>query len=79
MGLENRPSSKSLWVLLSPHSGSVSLPDKVGILRQNIEAFHEMSVLDVVLMGNSRLWEALQERDAALRRRDERCCRDATR
>ncbi len=44
-------------------SGSVALPDRVGILRQNIEAFRDFRVLDVVIMGNKRLWGALQERD----------------
>lgn len=47
-----------------PTKGSVILPDRVGILRQNIEAFRTVPVLDVVMMGNKRLWEALQERDA---------------
>jgi len=49
--------------LIEPSSGNVALPSKVGILRQNIEDFLEMQVLDVVIMGNKRLWEALQERD----------------
>ncbi len=44
-------------------SGSVTLPDRVGILRQNIEDFREMAVLDAVIMGNKRLWNALQERE----------------
>lgn len=44
-------------------SGTVTLPDRVGILRQNIEAYQEMPLLDVVIMGNKRLWEALQERE----------------
>lgn len=44
-------------------SGSVNLPDRVGILRQNIEAYKDERVLDVVIMGNRRLWEALKERD----------------
>lgn len=44
-------------------AGSVTLPDRVGILRQNIEDFHNDKVLDVVIMGNQRLWKALQERD----------------
>src|SRR5262245_17677946 len=48
---------------VEPTSGSVSLPPKVGILRQNIEDFREIQVLDVVIMGNERLWKALQERD----------------
>lgn len=47
-----------------PTSGTVTLPDKVGILRQNIEDFSDILVLDVVVMGNQRLWSALKERDA---------------
>lgn len=46
-----------------PSSGSVSLPKRVGFLRQNIEAFLDLRVLDVVMMGNSRLWNVLTERD----------------
>ena len=46
-----------------PTSGTVTLPTKVGILRQNIEAFHDYGVRDAVIMGNSRLWKAMQERD----------------
>jgi ATPase subunit of ABC transporter with duplicated ATPase domains len=46
-----------------PTSGSVTLPKKVGFLRQNLEEFHHMRVIDAVIMGNSRLWKALQERD----------------
>lgn len=45
-------------------SGTVTLPDRVGILRQNIEDFHDFKVLDVVIMGNKRLWKAMKERDA---------------
>lgn len=44
-------------------SGSVTLPDRVGILKQNIEDFKEIPVIDVVIMGNKRLHQALQERD----------------
>ena len=47
-----------------PTSGTVTLPDRVGILRQNIEDFRDFQVVDVVIMGNKRLWEALKERDA---------------
>jgi len=47
-----------------PTSGSVILPDHVGILRQNIEAYQDNVVVDVVIMGNSRLWNALKERDS---------------
>lgn len=44
-------------------SGTVSLPDRVGFLRQNIEAYHDVRVIDTVIMGNKRLWDALAERD----------------
>ncbi len=44
-------------------SGSVSLPKKVGFLRQNIEEFKDARVLDVAIMGNERLWNALTERE----------------
>jgi len=44
-------------------TGEVFLPDRVGMLRQNIEDFRQNRVLDVVMMGNQRLWDALQERD----------------
>ena len=50
--------------LEAPTDGTVSLPDRVGILRQNIEDFLNCTVIDVVLMGNARLWEALCERNA---------------
>ncbi len=50
--------------LEEPTSGTVTLPDRVGILRQNIEDYREEKVLDVVIMGNGRLWDALKERDS---------------
>lgn len=44
-------------------SGTVSLPPRVGILKQNIEDFLDITVLDVVIMGNKRLWDVLQEKE----------------
>src|SRR5262249_55302546 len=55
---------KIIMGLEEPTSGSVSLPRKVGFLKQNIEQFRENRVLDVVIMGNKRLWDALVERDS---------------
>ncbi|MGZ6298243.1 MAG: ABC-F family ATP-binding cassette domain-containing protein [Parachlamydiaceae bacterium] len=55
---------KIIMGLEEPSSGSVTLPDRVGILRQNIEDYRDYEVLDVVIMGNKRLWDALKERDA---------------
>lgn len=55
---------KIIMGMETPTSGTVTLPARCGILRQNIEDYHQFKVLDVVIMGNSRLWKALQERDA---------------
>lgn len=46
-----------------PTSGSIHLPKKVGMLKQNIEDFRDFKILDVALMGNEPLWRALQERE----------------
>lgn len=54
---------KIIMGLIEPSAGSISLPSKVGILRQNIEPFLDAVVLDVVMMGNERLWSALEERE----------------
>lgn len=45
-------------------SGTITMPERVGILKQNIEDFREMNVRDVVIMGNKRLWDAFLERDS---------------
>lgn len=54
---------KIIMGIEEPTSGTVTLPDRVGILRQNIEAYKDERVLDVIIMGNQRLWDALKERD----------------
>ncbi|MCI5052841.1 MAG: ATP-binding cassette domain-containing protein [Simkaniaceae bacterium] len=46
------------------NSGTVSLPKKVGFLKQNIDAYKDFRLIDAVIMGNERLWNALQERDS---------------
>ena len=55
---------KIVMGLEEPTSGTVTLPDRVGILRQNIEDYKNEKVLDVIVMGNRRLWDALKERDS---------------
>src|SRR5688572_13534011 len=47
----------------TPQKGSVTRPAKMGVLRQDQFAFDAFRVIDVVVMGNSRLWTALEERD----------------
>jgi ATPase subunit of ABC transporter with duplicated ATPase domains len=48
---------------LTPQKGSVARPAKMGILRQDQFAFDHVRVIDAVVMGNARLWAALEERD----------------
>lgn len=54
---------KIIMGLEEPTSGTVTLPKKVGYLRQNIEPYKNIRVVDVVIMGNERLWKALEERE----------------
>src|SRR5712692_1552377 len=49
---------------IEPTKGSVTRPKKLGVLRQDQFAFDELRVLDTVIMGNARLWKALEKRDA---------------
>jgi ATPase subunit of ABC transporter with duplicated ATPase domains len=46
-----------------PQRGSVVRPRKLGVLRQDQFAFDQFRVIDTVVMGNERLWSALQERE----------------
>ena len=48
---------------LPPQQGTVVKPDKLGVLRQDQYAFDEFRVIDTVIMGNHRLWGALEERE----------------
>ena len=48
---------------LDASRGSVTRPKKLGVLRQDQFAFDSARVIDTVIMGNTPLWEALQERD----------------
>jgi ATPase subunit of ABC transporter with duplicated ATPase domains len=48
---------------LPPQRGTVVRPAKVGVLRQDQFAFDQCRVIDTVIMGNQKLWSALQERE----------------
>ncbi|HVK37982.1 MAG TPA: ATP-binding cassette domain-containing protein [Candidatus Kapabacteria bacterium] len=43
--------------------GTVMLPRKVGILRQDQFRYDDYRIIDTVLMGNPTLWAALEERE----------------
>ena len=55
---------------LTPQKGTVVAPDKLGVLRQDQFAFDEFRVIDTVVMGNQRLWDALQARDVLYAKAD---------
>src|SRR5687767_7743509 len=48
---------------VQPQKGNVVRPKKLGVLRQDQFAFDKLRVIDTVIMGNQRLWSALEERD----------------
>ena len=48
---------------LDPQKGSVVRPRKFGVLSQDQFAFDQYRVIDTVIMGNKRLWAAMDERE----------------
>jgi ATPase subunit of ABC transporter with duplicated ATPase domains len=48
---------------LEPQKGSVVRPKKLSVLSQDQFAFDAYRVIDTVIMGNRRLWAAMEERD----------------
>ena len=48
---------------LPPQKGVVARPAKIGVLKQDQFAFDQFRVIDAVIMGNQRLWDALEERE----------------
>ncbi len=48
---------------LEPQKGTVVRPRKLGVLSQDQFAFDAFTASDTVIMGNKRLWAAMQERD----------------
>jgi ATPase subunit of ABC transporter with duplicated ATPase domains len=48
---------------LPPQKGTVARPARLGVLRQDQFAFDRFRAIDTVIMGNQRLWTALEERE----------------
>ena len=48
---------------LPPQKGTVVRPARLGVLKQDQYAFDRFRVIDTVVMGNARLWSALEERE----------------
>src|SRR5690349_24899515 len=55
---------------LQPQRGTVTRPQRLAVLRQDQFAFDQYRVIDTVIMGNARLWSALQERDVLYAKSD---------
>ncbi|MCB0488115.1 MAG: ATP-binding cassette domain-containing protein [Cyclobacteriaceae bacterium] len=57
---------------IDPNSGHVAIdPGKrMAVLKQNHFEFDEFSVLDTVIMGHSRLWKIMKEKDAIYEKPD---------
>src|SRR5688572_29476828 len=47
-------------------TGNVQIPQRTSVLKQDQFAFESWRVLDVVIMGNARLWAAMQEKEGLL-------------
>lgn len=57
---------------LEPSTGAVSIPShlRMSVLKQDQFAYDEYSVLDTIIMGNSRLYEIMKEKDALYAKED---------
>ncbi len=53
-----------------PDSGAILRPKRLGVLRQDQFRYEEDRVIDVVLMGNRSLWDAMQEKELLLAKSD---------
>lgn len=47
-------------------TGTIQRPKRIGVLHQDQFAYEDDRVIDVVLMGNAVLWNAIQEKDRLL-------------
>src|SRR6266480_7089924 len=55
---------------IDPQVGTVARPRKLGVLSQDQYAFDAYRVIDTVIMGNKRLWSALEERETIYAKTD---------
>src|SRR6188768_2277106 len=57
---------------IEPNKGTVEITpgERMSVLTQNHFGFDEVTVLNAVLMGNSKLWKIAQERDAIYAKED---------
>src|SRR5437899_1717764 len=51
---------------LEPDTGTISRPKRLSVLKQDQYGYEDKRVLDVVLMGNRILWDAMHEKEKLL-------------
>lgn len=55
---------------LEPLGGRVTARGRLGVLKQDHSIFKDDKIMDVVLMGNTKLWEALRDKELLLQKGD---------
>jgi ATPase subunit of ABC transporter with duplicated ATPase domains len=55
---------------LEPLGGQVSVRGRLGVLKQDHSLFKDNKIIDVVMMGNLALWEAISEKNELLEKGD---------
>lgn len=55
---------KIIMKQLPTYEGTISLPAKIGYLRQDIHHFSDYNVIDCIIMGNRRLFDAITKKDS---------------
>ncbi|MCK5128447.1 MAG: ABC-F family ATP-binding cassette domain-containing protein, partial [Clostridiales bacterium] len=57
---------------IEPSTGSIDIPKKVriSVLEQDQYAYDEYSVLDTIIMGNTRLYDVMKQKDALYEKTD---------
>jgi ATPase subunit of ABC transporter with duplicated ATPase domains len=55
---------------LEPLGGQISTRGRLGVLKQDHSIFKDEKIMNVVLMGNPKLWSALQEKETLLAKGD---------
>jgi ATPase subunit of ABC transporter with duplicated ATPase domains len=56
---------------LEPLGGRVSARGRLGVLKQDHSIFKDDKIMNVVLMGNAKLWEALRNKEQLLEKGDD--------
>ncbi len=56
---------------LEPNSGHTSVRGRLGVLKQDHSIYNDDRIIDVVMMGNPKLWKALSEKEMLLAKGDD--------